>query len=486
MAIDANATDRRNRHRRWTSTGVAVLTSVLLLAFSTAAFGHLALQSATPADGERLDRVPPVLELRFSEPIELPLFRIGLAGPLGEVLLGDPAEFDDRHAVRIAIPEPLHPGTYTVSWQAVGRDGHPVRGQYSFSIEHGAAGIAHHHEVSVITAARGALPSAPLPSFSSQSPLYAAVRWLTYLGIIGSAGAVGFALLIHRATRPEPPGRRGTFSAAALRASASLGILAVLLLVVSLPLRLQAQSHALFGAGITTDRFALLLGSGWGLGWLFQVTGCVLTLAGLLLARGGKRAGWPIASLGVLALVVSPGFSGHAAAAESYRVAAMVAHGGHVLGAAVWIGTLFALVVVALPLVRREAPARRGPLLTRLLTAFSPVALVAAAVVAATGLFAATAYLQEFSDLWSSAYGRLLVAKLFLVLLVLGAGAYNWQFSRPAAERTGSDRSLRLAASAELAAAVLVLTLTSMLVAVPPPTHGAGRIATDIHTDAAP
>ena len=436
---------------------------------------HLALRGSAPAADGSLHAAPTSIQLSFTEPVELALSSVILTGPDGQiVLLGELATVEARDVITAPITGQLKAGTYTVAWQAVGRDGHPVQGEFAFVIEEGATGLAPPvEEIPVgepIDMEPTAVPAAELPSFNPQSPLYAAVRWLGYVGILGSLGAIGFAVLLS-APRLRSDAVTPSFREAAAAGAASLGIFSALLLGFSLPLRLQAQAHSLFGGGVTRERFGLLLDSTWGLAWVAQAVGAALLLGGLILARRGVRPGWLLAGIGAIGLAAAPGLSGHAAAVERLRGVAVTADALHILGVGAWLGTLVVLQAVGVPLARKQPQDVRGELLGRLLNAFSPLALLAAGVVLGTGVLASFLHLSAPSDLWASAYGRVLAAKVLLVLSVMAFGAFNWRRVGPRAAEPGADRRLMKSAGAELATAVVIVALTAVLVALPAPGH---------------
>src|SRR5690606_24662975 len=203
------------------------------------------------------------------------------------------------------------------------------RGDYSFEIEEGAEGLAVAAPVeedpdTAGIVAEADVPSGPAPasSFGPQSPLYAAVRGISYVGIVGLLGSIGLALLLAsgRVREVSPGYREGVMAGAA-----GLGLASVAALAVSVPLRLQAQSHALFGGGIDGERFSLILQSAWGSAWSIQAIGTAVALVGMVLARRGSRAGWLVAGLGALGVVATPGLLGHAAAVDPFRGPALFA-----------------------------------------------------------------------------------------------------------------------------------------------------------------
>jgi putative copper export protein/methionine-rich copper-binding protein CopC len=457
---------------RWSTV---LLSVVITLSAASTLYAHLALLGSSPTGDERLLATPASVDLTFTEAVEVALSSVILLGPDGQpVSLGALATNDARDRISAPISGELRAGTHTVEWQAVGRDGHPVRGVFTFVIEEGASGLA--VDTPVVTPAattdEGSATDtgSQLPTFDTQSPLYAAVRWLSYVGILGTLGAVGFAFLL-TSPRVRSEAVSAEFGNAATRGAAGLGIFAALALGASLPLRLQAQSHALFGAGITSERFSLLLGSDWGSAWLAQLLAAVVVLSGLLLARRGVSWGWYVAAVGAVVSAAMPGFSGHAAAVEGLRGLAIAADGLHILGVGVWLGTLVALLLVGAPLSRKIRPENSGEVLATLIHGFSPLALLAGGLVVATGALASLLHLTALADLWQTPYGRLLAVKLLLVAAVMAAGAFNWRVAGPAAARPGGQRRLLRTASAELAVATLVVAITAVLVALPAPAH---------------
>lgn len=165
-----------------------------------AAFGHGTLRSATPGDGAQLLVAPRELRLTFSEPVESAVARLTLTGPDGDVALAPLGLHPDSATVLIAaIRGPLVVGTYTVRWQVVGADGHPVRGEYSFVIEPGAQGLTTAEPAS-------AAPASPEPSTTEQrggavgteagGP--GALVWLILGGVLAVLAVVGIKLFGRR------------------------------------------------------------------------------------------------------------------------------------------------------------------------------------------------------------------------------------------------------------------------------------------------
>lgn len=471
-------------HARWL---VILLTA---LCVPSVVLAHAGLRSSVPADNSHLSVVPRELRLTFTEASELSFTRVELFGPDSQVVALEPIGYGDGDARRVvvaAIRGTLREGTYTVLWQVVGADGHPVRGRYSFMIMPGASGLADlvaplsSGEAGAGVMAPGQTPppaahhqltlAADEAHFGAESAPYIAIRWWTFTALLVAIGAVAFHLVVlgslRRMREPASP-LLLTLSSR----TAALGLWAVAALALAAPLRLYAQSFALHGAGRALDPtlIATMLGrTVWGWGWILQLVGVAVAFAGLLIARRGRGSGWTIATIGVIALAFTPALSGHAAAVPRLTSLAVLADGLHVIGAAGWLGSLLFVVAVGIPATRQLPKGARGQGVADLVNAFSPTALAFATIAAVTGVFSAWLHLDAVSALWQSEYGRTLLLKLGVLSIVAATAAYNWLRVRPALGSVEGSINIHRSATLELVVGVLVVVVTALLVATPTP-----------------
>lgn len=442
---------------------------------------HEELRGASPAADDELSVAPDELRLTFINPIRLSAAHLALVGPDGTVALGEPGRSADAANVLVGpIQGPLVAGEYTVRWQVAGPDGHPVRGEYTFTVLADAEGLAP-PVVEPDSAPTEARPSEsheseafPLTGdFDSGSPLYVLVRWGTFIGLLGAIGVVAFRLFtLSLLRRSRGPTDQALLDGATRRAI-GIGVGAGALLALVLLLRLYAQSYALHGAGEALDPGnirSLLGGTNWATGWWLQGLGTALAVGGFLLARRRSRFGWALATAGASALAFAPAFSGHAAAVPALAPLTVLADGLHVLGAGGWLGSLLIVVMAGLPVALRQTEGR-GAAVAALINAFSPTALFFAGMVVATGILSAWLHLGAMDALWTSTYGRTLLLKVAVLSVLFGTGAYNWLKVRPALGDIAAAGRLRRSATIELVVGLLVLAVTAVLVATPPPTE---------------
>jgi copper resistance protein D len=326
-------------------------------------------------------------------------------------------------------------------------------------------------------------------SFSAESPAYVLVRWANYIALLGVLGAVAFrALVLPTLRRRRVPGHAAFIGSAAPRAARVGALFAGLSLAVGLG-RLYAQSLAMHGAeyALATDRLLLMLQrTVWGWGWLLQMAAALLALLAFTLAarrvRGEARnaGAWLVAAAAALLLALTPALSGHAAAmAGSAGTVAIVMDTLHVVAAGGWLGTLLLVLVAGVPAAMRPGNDTRGDDVAHLVRAFSPAAMLFAAILVGTGLVAVYLHSGSLSALIGSRYGVLLFIKLGVFGLVLGAGAWNYLKVQPALGTDGATLQLRRSAALELSAAALVLLLTAMLVATARPYEDTAGRATN-------
>ena len=182
--------------------------------------------------------------------------------------------------------------------------------------------------------------------------------------------------------------------------------------------------------------------------------------------------------LGFLAL--APALAGHAATQDPTALL-FPADVAHVLAMGLWFGGLCAALLLLPAATGRLAPAERSSLLAASLERFSPIALGAVLVLAASGTVQAIVYLGPLSDLIDTGFGRAISIKAVLLLALVGIGALNRRRLLPALDRVVERRespgragvTLRRALRAEVALIVAALGVTAALVSYRPPAEAA-------------
>lgn len=118
---------------------VLVLAALLATLFTAAApaSAHAALTASDPKDGAVVATAPAQVTLSFSEQVALGDDSIRVLDPQGKrVDTGELRDMCSGNTIRYgtALHSGLPNGTYTVAWQAVSADSHPISGAFTFSI----------------------------------------------------------------------------------------------------------------------------------------------------------------------------------------------------------------------------------------------------------------------------------------------------------------------------------------------------------------
>lgn len=449
---------------------------LILSRSASTASAHANLARAEPAPNAVLETAPEQVTIWFTEPLEPQFSQIQVLDGAGRpVDLGD-SWLNAADPTQLAVTlQPLVEGTYTVAWTNVSTvDGHKVRGSYVFSVGQPISGTAQ-------------LSVAQQPLL--QSPLEPVLRWLTLLSMMAIVGGFAFQFWVMRPALQEI-GRGKSFrelKQSLARRSVRLNWLALaMFLAASIAhLLLQATISAelpffqTFGQPLAT----LITTTSWGRLWLVRMALTLILGVLLWLAyRQGNRTRreqlnpFEVAAfITGLAILLTLSLTSHAAATLEIRAPALFNDYLHLLAAAVWVGALFHFAP-ALPLIwagLKPEPRRR--LLATLVPRFSVLGIASVFVLVVSGFFNAWAQVTSPAAL-TTPYGRILLVKTGLVLLILALAAINLLQVRPRlAREEEAAAQLRKLVFGEAGLAVLVVLLVGLLTALEPARQVASR-----------
>jgi copper transport protein len=422
---------------------------------------HATLLRSTPAANSHVAKFPDAIRLVFSEQIVPELSQITLV-----LANGDSARLkvaNDPHNVHVLVGTDLGAGRPNglskVVWRVLSADGHPVGGNFSFTVGSASATAPAATPVVTPAAATPGVPPAATPSVvpttvsrsagdSSTSPaaedkpvpLFASL----FRGVGLGAFMAGIGLLFFGVTAGE---RRSLIPGAAVTSLITIG---TLLLVAHAIAWLEHVSPTMKLSG---SFLSSVLSTTVGRVELVRVALAVLTLWGIALARHRKIA----LVLGIACVLVS-GAVGHPAAI--HPLLAIPTKAIHLVSASLWIGGLLWLVwVVRCDSKACEIEARR----------VSSLALYAVIAILLSGLLQTVLFLNTPSDLFRYGYGNLVLAKILALMMLIGFGIYNRYNVMPSVESTDMQRKLSKSVKLELAIITLVVMISGFLAYVPTP-----------------
>lgn len=445
------------------------------------ASAHATLVTTDPGEGARVARVPSAVTLEFSEGVSLGAGYARVLASGGERVDAGTASVDGA-VLTIPLRTGLGDDGYLVTYRLVSADSHPVAGAYSFVVGDGP----------LVPTGAGGSQSRTDPVVGAGLPV---TRWIGFAGLALAVGVPVLALLCWpRGWTSARLGRLATWGAVAVALGALGGFL------------LQGPYAAGSGPGAMFDPTLLVatLGSEAGRSLLARV---VLALALAALLRRVWRRGEPPSTGSVVVggllgagIVVGTAAIGHPVAGAWPGLAIPVTV-VHVAAMAVWLGGLAGLLAGVL---RADVPADDVAVAV---PRYSRIAFASVIALVVSGTVQAVREVESPTALFVTAYGWVLVAKLVLVAVVLAAAGVSrvWvqqrlgvRGSRPggrrsvtahafaapaddgmvvAAQARGHRRSegaaehlpaLRRSVFVEVAAAVVVLALSAVLVGLPP------------------
>jgi copper transport protein len=382
--------------------------------------------SSDPADGAVLAAKPSHLVLNFNEPVSPLVLRL-IDDDGRSITLSYRVE---DTAVIVDEPGDIGNGSHALSWRVVSADGHPVGGTILFSI--------------------GAPSARAVPGADTviDWPVRIAIwicRLVIYLGLFVGVGGLFFQSVIARDRSSTPKLQRALLALGLIAIPLSVGLQG--LDALDLPLSGFGQ-HAAWRAA---------LGTTWSLTAAIAFAACAVALIGTL--RQGRRTGSILAMIALFGVGASLAASGHASAAPPQWVTRPAVF-LHVTAVTFWIG---ALIPLAAALRRGNGAAALGR--------FSNAIPIAVGLLVLAGITLAAIQVQKPEALWTTDYGRVLLAKLACVVVLFILAALNrWRYT--AGATVGDRRAARRLFAAilvEFGLTLAILGLVSTWRFTPPP-----------------
>lgn len=419
----------------------ALLAALLVGAGAAPASAHASLVSTDPAEGAVLPEAPDEVTLTFDEAVSVVDDGVEAYDATGEPLDVEAAARDE--VVTAGLPDDLDDGTYVVTWRVVSSDGHPIAGSLTFHIGAPSETVA--------------APRTGDTDDGGMRVVAAVVQAASYVALLLAGGLCFFLGWTTRGVRLHERVRRHLLTTLRVAGGVAAGAAAV-----AVPVSGAYQRGA--GPGGILEAGSLdptLVGD--------DLTVLGLQVVGLLLAtlRAGRPNAGLAADLGAALAVWSPALVGHTRAYEPVTLLVLT-DALHLSAGAVWLGGLVGLAI-ALPSLSGRA--RDGALL---LSRFSTVAAGLLLVLAGAGVLLGWRILGAWDPLLGTTYGRLLLVKVGIAVVVVGVAAWNRLRLLPRVSdgthdgRRRATLAVRRVVLVEAVLIVALLGLTGFLVEQPP------------------
>jgi len=240
----------------------------------------------------------------------------------------------------------------------------------------------------------------------------ALVQWAALASLVMLIGAAALDLFVLPSSAPALESAR-TSLRRWIRVSAAMFFLAT---IGHLLIRTRTMTGGGLGALLTAIPLVLTR-THFGTIWLARFAVLAALAACVAVPGRARRSAVFLLALG---LGLTTSLTGHASDWGDLSVSVLVDY-GHLLGAAIWIGGLLGLALAVFP----RLPGAPAPLVISVASRFSTVAGITLALVILSGSYNAWVQTRVVSALWTTTYGRVLLVKVCLVLVVVGFGALN-------------------------------------------------------------
>ena len=418
--------------RRGVAAACAVVFFGALMSPGTVS-AHAILDSSSPAPSSVLPESPQEIRLDFNERVEATLGDIRLFNSdQKEVDIDDSVRLvSDASVVTAALPS-LEDGVYVVVWRVVSADGHPATGAFPFEIGESTSGTA------------DVLLSKVVAGIGASSSLDKPMALMRFLGFLAVIVLIGFMSLTWGTAFLDLP--RASLILKTSVVGLSLSSIGILLLQG--PILEGSSWGAIFDASLIADVVQQRLG----IALLVRLICVVAWGAAIIFLPMRGRAWWQnLVVITSLVTLLTFSTSGHSSAG-SLPVVFVAVDVVHYAAISMWVGALLCLA-----LLPRKSDT------SAIAVRFSHMATWAMPITVITGVVQGLHLLGGISGITDSSYGKYLIAKTVLVLVIIALGTVGR--SRISKDGAGSiGRVIKW----ESALVVMVLAVTSFLVANPP------------------
>ncbi|GGW20832.1 transport integral membrane protein [Streptomyces capoamus] len=411
-----------------------------LLAGAGPASAHAALTGSDPAQGVVADKAPTQVSLTFSEKVAMNGDSLRVLDPRGKPVQTGSAVNVSGTTYAVQLKSGLAKGTYTVTYQVVSADSHPVAGAYTFSV--GAP------SPTVVSS------TGPVAGGGVVGGLYAFGRYVSYAGFIVLAGGAAFVLACWQRGAGVRPLQRLVVGGWVALTAATLWLLLLRGAYTTSGKFADVFDLDLLGQVLQTKTGAALVSR------LLLLAAAALFVAVLFGAYTRREEGQDKRDLtfglaiggGVVAAGLAAGWAMAEHASTGLQPGlAMPVDVVHLLAVAAWLGGLTALLTALY-----RAPAET-PVEAAAVRRFSRVAFGSVVALVVTGVYQSWRQLGSWSAFTATRYGQLLLVKIALVAVLVGIAAVSRRWTgrlTDPAVRAGKTRKAQTQAQARKEQAV--------------------------------
>lgn len=402
-----------------------LISIIIVSSISTgSAYAHPFIVKTEPAQSSNISVGITQVIIRYSETVEVEFSTIKVLDNTGnQVDNKDTKYFDSEDSLIVTTP-PLSDGVYTVTSKVLSKvDGHVVDDAFVFSV--GNAKID---------------PSL-LKGKTEQPVIYlpeAAARFPGLIGQVVVLGTVLSSLLIWRSLRTKKSVKENFEVLQKIHSHLFLKITGISLLLI---LASNIMMLAVQAITLQTTAFEAIQ-TGFGSTWLVRMILTIILLAIWFWAEKkviiGKMQQFLILGFS-LALISTTTMLGHGTA--SMHEPAIILDYVHNLLASVWIGGVIYAAFVMIPSFSKLESGKKEQFSLLIIPKISSMIIIAVGILIITGPTLLWFLESNVGLLYDSTYGKLILTKIALGIIMISIGGYNqFRIQKPAEKNLESEK----------------------------------------------
>lgn len=419
----------------------------LLFLFPSVGEAQAILLRSDPANNTVLPTAPTVVRMWFTESLNSTFSTARLINSSQQRVDKNNAHIaaNDQTEMDVNLPPKLPPAVYVVLWRTqAANDGHILTGSFTFSVANPDGST---QKLSGTLSGQDQLGDTNGSSTGQLDglTLFSVIMiTLVELGAIFWVGAqLWRSFVTQTSDTAKDSEQQAILQRTELRFDRIFSLPTLLLIFLANIGVLLGQAMTLTG-GQFAQAFSpailpgLISGGNFGIYWSMRQIAVILALLATTYAIFIKQRSkvfeetfsWVNLLLG-LALLIALTLSS-AANSGSGALFAVLADWLHLFAAALWIGGVLYITVAYLPVLTAMPVEKRVGSLVSVLSHYAPLAIAGIVLMVITGPFEATTRMDSGTQLLTTAYGRVLIVKVLLVVALLVISIYQLFVLRPA------------------------------------------------------
>ncbi|HEY2421415.1 MAG TPA: copper resistance CopC/CopD family protein, partial [Neobacillus sp.] len=372
----------------------------IILSFPRFPSAHAYIIKSTPFENQILTKSPNMVSIEFDETIQTNFHSLRVTDMNGKQVDKGDSHINRKNSsiIECSVKSSLPDGTYRIEWKVVSSDGHPVEGVIPFGV-----GQVSVDSTTLKTETTGYFPHLDL----------ILIRWAQFISGSIFIGLIFFKMFVISNVEADLiTNRYKKF----IVYSYWLLFFCVL---INLPLQATIEAKVtwtqVFSIALLKD---VLINSFAGKVWACQVIvlfGLSFPIMKVVKRNNTPILFWQISFILSCCFLLAKSFTSHAFSAN-HPFLSITMDFIHLLGASIWTGSLMAMIIL-LPLSRKE----EGKLVyKKLIREFFKWGTTLVVVLTVTGIYSSFLYISTIESLFTTNYGRVLLAKvgLFFIMLV--------------------------------------------------------------------